>query len=162
MKHSAKYLSGIVLGLMLVLSAVPGHADNTKKIKVTIPFDFVVGSKQLKAGNYVVQSWGNSGDGALLFRFEDGGAQQIVFAVPVETNKTGNHERLVFHRYGGEQFAAQVWFMGNAEGYELIPGSRERESAANHAAADQLAAGQKHYTVACGIEDGMVNYNHGK
>jgi hypothetical protein len=142
MKHSSKYLSGIVLGLMLVLSALPGHADNTKKIKVTIPFDFVVGSKQLKAGNYVVQSWGNSGDGALLFRFEDGGAQQIVFAVPVETNKTGNHERLVFHRYGGEQFAAQVWFMGNAEGYELIPGSRERESAANHAAADQLAAGQ--------------------
>jgi len=142
MKHSAKYLSGIVLGLMLVLSAVPGHADNTKKIKVTIPFDFVVGSKQLKAGNYVVQSWGKSGDGALLFRSEDGGAQQIVFAVPVETNKTGNHERLVFHRYGGEQFAAQVWFMGNAEGYELIPGSRERESAANHPAADQLAAGQ--------------------
>ena len=142
MKHSAKYLSGIVLGLMLVLSAIPGHADNTKKIKVTIPFDFVVGSKQLKAGNYVVQSWGKSGDGALLFRSEDGGAQQIVFAVPVETNKTGNHERLVFHRYGGEQFAAQVWFMGNAEGYELIPGSRERESAANHAAADQLAAGQ--------------------
>jgi len=141
MKHSAKYLSGIVLGLMLVLSAVPGHADNTKKIKVTIPFDFVVGSKQLKAGNYVVQSWGNSGDVALLFRSEDGGAQQIVFVVPVENN-TGNHERLVFHRYGGEQFAAQVWFMGNAEGYELIPGSRERESAANHAAADQLAAGQ--------------------
>jgi len=132
----------MVLGLMLVLSAIPGHADNTKKIKVTIPFDFVVGSKQLKAGNYVVQSWGKSGDGALLFRSEDGGAQQIVFAVPVETNKTGNHERLVFHRYGGEQFAAQVWFMGNAEGYELIPGSRERESAANHAAADQLAAGQ--------------------
>ncbi|PYX47243.1 MAG: hypothetical protein DMG83_05150, partial [Acidobacteria bacterium] len=66
MKHSAKYLSGIVLGLILVLSAVPSHADDTKKIKVTIPFDFVVGSKQLKAGNYVVQSWGNSGDGALL------------------------------------------------------------------------------------------------
>ena len=142
MKHSAKYLSGIVLGLMLVLSAVPGHADDTKKVKVTIPFDFLVGNKQLKAGDYVVQSWGTPGDGALLFRSEDGSARQIVFAVPVETNKTGNHERLVFHRYGGERFVAQVWFMGNAEGYELIPGSRERESAANHAAADQLAAGQ--------------------
>jgi hypothetical protein len=142
MKHSAKYLSGIVLGLMLVLSAVPGHADDTKKIKVTIPFDFLVGNKQLKAGDYVVQSWGPAGDGALLFRSEDGSARQIVFAVPVETNKTGNHERLVFHRYGGEQFAAQVWFMGDDKGYELIPGSRERESAANHATADQLAAGQ--------------------
>jgi hypothetical protein len=142
MKHSAKYLSGIVLGLVLVLSAVPGHADDTKKIKVTIPFDFLVGNKQLKAGDYVVQSWGTAADGALLFRSVDGNARQIVFAVPVETNKTGNHERLVFHRYGGEQFAAQVWFMGDEEGYELIPGTRERESAANHAAADQLAAGQ--------------------
>ena len=142
MKHSAKYLSGIVLGLILVLSAVPGNADNTKKIKVTIPFDFLVGNKQLKAGDYVVQSWGTPGGGALLFKSEDGRAEQIVFAVPIETKKTGNHERLTFNSYGGEQFAAQVWFMGNDEGYELIPGTRERESATNHAAANQLAVGQ--------------------
>ena len=141
MKRSANYLSGIVLGLILVVSAVPGHADDTKKIKVTIPFDFVVGTKQLKAGNYVVQSWGNSGDGALLFRSEDGDAQQIVFVVPVENN-AGNHERLVFHRYGDEQFVAQVWFMGDEEGYELIPGAREKESAANRAVGDQMGAGQ--------------------
>jgi hypothetical protein len=141
MKRSANYLSGIVLGLILVLSAVPGHADDTKKIKVTIPFDLVVGSKQFKAGNYVVQPWGNSGDGALLFRSEDGGAQQIVFVVPVENN-TGNHERLVFHRYGDEQFVAQVWFMGDEEGYELIPGAREKQSAANRAVGDQMRAGQ--------------------
>jgi hypothetical protein len=141
MKRSANYLSGIVLGLILVLSAVPGHADDTKKIKVAIPFDFVVGSKQLKAGNYVVQSWGNSGDGALLFRSEDGDAQQIVFVVPVENN-TGNHERLVFHRYGDEQFVAQVWFVGDEEGYELIPGAREKESAANRAVGDQMRVGQ--------------------
>ena len=140
-KRSANYLSGIVLGLILVLSAVPGHADDTKKIKVTIPFDFVVGSKQLKAGNYVVQSWGNPGDGALLFRSEDGDAQQIVFVVPVESN-AGNHERLVFHRYGDEQFVAQVWFMGDEEGYELIPGAREKESAANRGVGDQMGAGQ--------------------
>ena len=141
MKRSANYLSGIVLGLILVVSAVPGHADDTKKIKVTIPFDFVLGTKQLKAGNYVVQSWGNSGDGALLFRSEDGDAQQIVFVVPVENN-AGNHERLVFHRYGDEQFVAQVWFMGDEAGYELIPGAREKESAANRAVGDQMGAGQ--------------------
>ena len=142
MKHSAKYLFGIVLGLMLVLSAVPSHADDTKKVKVTIPFDFLVGNRQLKAGDYVVESLGAAGDGALLFRSVDGNTRQIVFAVPVETNKTGNHERLVFHRYGSEQFATQVWFMGDNDGYELIPGTREKESAANHAAADQVAAGQ--------------------
>ena len=142
MKHSAKYLSGIVLGLILVLSAIPGHADDTKKMKVTIPFDFLVGNKQLKASNYVVQSWGTPGNGSFLFRSENGSSRQIVFAVPVETNKTGNHERLVFHRYGNEQFAAQVWFLGDEEGYELIPGAREKESAANRPVVDQVGAGQ--------------------
>jgi hypothetical protein len=142
MKRSAKCLSGIVLGLILVLSAVPGHADDTKKIKVTIPFDFLVGNKELKAGNYVVQSWGTPGNGSFLFRSEDGSARQIVFAVPVETSKTGKYERLVFHRYGNEQFAAQVWFMGDEEGYELIPGAREKESAANRPVGDQMGAGQ--------------------
>ena len=142
MKHSAKCLSGIVLGLILVLLSVPSHADNTKKVKVTIPFDFLVGNKQLKSGDYVVESLGAAGGGALMFRSIDGNTRQIVFAVPVETNKTGNHERLVFHRYGSEQFAIQVWFMGDDEGYELIPGTREKESAVNHAAADQVVAGQ--------------------
>lgn len=142
MKRSAKYLSGIVLGLILVLSAVPGHADDTKKMKVTIPFDFLIGNKQHKAGNYVVQSWGTPGNGSFLFRSKDGSARQIVFAVPVETNKIGNHERLVFHRHGNEQFAAQMWFMGDEEGYELIPAARERESAANRPFGDQAGAGQ--------------------
>src|ERR1700747_2495066 len=98
MKHSAKYLSGIVLGLILVLSAVPSHADNTKKIKVTIPFDFFVGHTKPKAGDYVVQSWGTASGRTLLFTSEDGSVRQIVFPVPVETNKTGNRARLVFHR----------------------------------------------------------------
>ena len=142
MKHSAKYLSRIFLGLTLVLSAVLGHADAAKRVKVKIPFDFTLGDKQLKAGDYIVELLGPAPDGALLFRAVDGNARQIVLAVPVETNKTGNHERLVFHRYGSEQFATQVWFMGDDEGYELIPGTREKESAANHAAADQVAAGQ--------------------
>ena len=142
MKRLSQYLCGLFLGLSFVLSAVPCHAQDSHRVNVTIPFDFVVGDKQLKAGDYVVESLGAAGDGALLFRSVDGNTRQIVFAVPVETNKTGNHERLVFHHYGSEQFATQVWFMGDNDGYELIPGTREKESAANHAAADQVAAGQ--------------------
>ncbi len=32
--------------------------------------------------------------------------------------------------------------MGDEEGYELIPGAREKESAANRAVGDQMVAGQ--------------------
>jgi len=44
MKHPAKHILGTLLGLILVLSAVPGHAQDGAKIKATIPFNFVVGN----------------------------------------------------------------------------------------------------------------------
>lgn len=142
MKCLSRYVSGIVLGVFLALCAVPGRAVDTKRIKVNIPFDFVVGNKQLKAGEYVVQSAGTLGGDALLFRSEDGIGRQIVFAVPIETNKTGNHERLVFHTYGGEHFVSEIWFTGDEQGYELTPGAREKESAANSQRSEQSVAGQ--------------------
>lgn len=142
MKHLSRYLSGAVLGLFIFLCAIPARADDTKRVKVSIPFDFVVGNRQLKAGDYVVQSTGTLGTNALLFRSEDGTTHQIVFAVPIETNKTGNHERLVFHAYGGEHFVSEIWFLGDEQGYELIPGAREKESAANSQRSEQSAAGQ--------------------
>ncbi len=69
MKHSTQYL-GVVLGLILTLSAVPGHAQDGAKIKTTIPFNFLVGNKELKAGDYVIESL--LANNALRFRSEDG------------------------------------------------------------------------------------------
>ena len=86
MKHSTKYLLGTFLGLILALSAVPGDAQDGPKIKATIPFNFVVGNKELKAGDYIIQRVRESG--ALSFRNEDSGHQQIVFAVPMESIPT--------------------------------------------------------------------------
>src|SRR6266704_5949361 len=56
-----------------------------------VPFTFVVGNKELKAGDYVIESL--LANNALQFRSEDGDVQQIAFTVPIETNRTGNHER---------------------------------------------------------------------
>jgi len=91
---------GTLLGLILALSAVPGHAQDEAKVKATIPFDFVVGNKELKAGNYVIESL--LANNALQFRSEDGDVQQIAFTVPIETNRTGKQERLLF-KHDGEQ-----------------------------------------------------------
>lgn len=59
----------------------------------------------------------------------------------MESNKTGNHERLIFHRYGDEYFLSQVWLSGNEDGHELVPGVQEK-AAANRATGDQMVAGQ--------------------
>src|SRR5437879_8250789 len=100
MKHPIKYMLGAFLGLTLALSAVPGHAQDGAKVKATIPFNFVVGNKELKAGDYVIESL--LANNALQFRSEDGDVQQIAFTVPIETNRTGNHERSEERRVGKE------------------------------------------------------------
>ncbi|HEV2732903.1 MAG TPA: hypothetical protein VGV15_22970 [Terriglobales bacterium] len=138
MKRSAHILLGTVLGLILALSAVPGHAQDEAKIKATIPFNFVVGNKELKAGNYVIQRLQDSG--ALLFRSEDGNDRQIVFAVGMESNQTGNHERLLFHHDGDQYFLSQVWLSGDEDGHELVPGVQEK-AAANRSTSNQVAVG---------------------
>ena len=56
MKHPIKYMLGTLLGLILALSAVPGHAQDGAKVKATVPFNFVVGNRELKAGDYVIES----------------------------------------------------------------------------------------------------------
>jgi hypothetical protein len=138
MRHPMKYMSGTLLGLILALSALPGHAQDGAKVKATIPFNFVVGNKELKAGNYVIESL--LANNALQFRGEDGDVQQIAFTVPIETNRTGNHERLLFNHDGDQYFLSQVWLSGGENGRELIPGAQEK-AAANRSTSDQVVAG---------------------
>lgn len=143
MKHSTKYAFIALLGLIITFfSAVPGHAQDKPKIKTTIPFDFVVGNKELKAGEYLVQQVGAQGSQSLQFRTEKGDVQQLAFTVPIETNKTGNHERLVFHRYGEQYFLSQVWLSGDEDGHELIPGAQEKKAATNQSTGIQVVTGQ--------------------
>ena len=135
-----KYMLGTFLGLTLALSAAPGQAQDEAKIKATIPFNFVVGNKELKAGDYVIESL--LANNALQFRSEDGDVQQIAFTVPIETNRTGDHERMLFHHDGDQYFLSQVWLSGDENGHELIPGAQEKKAATNRSTRDQVVAGQ--------------------
>ena len=141
MKHSIRYALGTFFALFFAFSALPGQAQDQPKIRATIPFNFVVGSKELKAGEYVVQQFGSPGSQSLQFRREDGDVEQTGFTVPIETNKIGNHERLVFHHYGDQYFLSQVWLAGN-EGHEFIAGAQEKKAATNRSTGDQVVAGQ--------------------
>src|SRR5258707_692083 len=139
MKRFTKYLCGLFLGLSLVLSALPGHAQDSDRINVTIPFDFVVGDKQLKAGDYVVESLLDGRALRLRSNVED--VQQIALTVPI-TNQTGNHERVLFNHDGGQYFLSQVWFWGDEDGRELSRGVQEKSLAKRRPASDQVIVGQ--------------------
>jgi len=139
MKRLSRYWFGLFLGLSLVFSALPSHADDSDRVNVTIPFDFVVGDKQLKAGDYVVES---VLDGrALKLRTKGGEVQQIALTAPI-TNQTGNHERLLFHHDGDQYFLSQVWFWGDEDGHELTRGVQEKSLGKGRPAGNQVIAGQ--------------------
>jgi hypothetical protein len=143
MKRFSKYLAGFFLGLNLALSTARAHARDSARVKVTIPFDFVVGNKQLKAGDYVIESLLDRE--ALQFRGKDGSVRQMVFTVPIETYRTGNRERLVFHRESDKYFLSQVWFSADEDGRDLIPGVREKSLGKGQPASDQaLSANESH------------------
>ena len=142
MKYSTKYALGTFFGLLFAFSAVPGQAQAQSKIKATIPFNFVIGGNELKAGEYAIQQFGSPGSQSLQFRSEDGVLEQTGFSVPLETNEIGNHGRLVFHRYGDQYFLSQVWFAGE-HGRELIAGPREKKAATETSTADQVVVASK-------------------
>jgi hypothetical protein len=140
MKRFSQSLFGLLLGLNLVLSALPGHAADSDRVKVTIPFDFIVGSKQFKAGDYVVESLLDGR--ALRLRSKDGDDQHIAFTAPIQTSQSGNRERLLFRHDGDQYFLSQVWFWGDEDGREISPGVQEKRLAKNRPVNDQVIVGQ--------------------
>ena len=140
MQRLTKYLVGFFLGLSFAFSVVPAHAQESDRVNVMIPFDFVVGNKQLKAGSYVIESVLDRK--ALQFRTKDGDVQQTVFTVPVENNQIGNRGRLVFHRESDKYFLSRVWFSADEDGRDIIPGVQEKSLGKGQPASDQAIVGQ--------------------
>jgi hypothetical protein len=139
MRRLSTYLFGLFLGLSLVMSALPSHAWDSDRVNVTIPFDFVVGNKQLKAGDYVGEPLL---DGTTLkLRRKGGKVQQTAFTVPI-TNQTGNHERLLFHHVGDQYFLSQVWFWGDEDSRELIRGVQQKSLEKGRPASDEVIVGR--------------------
>jgi hypothetical protein len=140
MRASSKCLSGFFIGLTLTFLAVPAGAQESDRVNVTVPFEFVVGNKQLKAGDYVIESVLERK--ALQFRTKDGDVQQTVFTVPIATNKIGNHEHLLFRHDDGQYFLTQVWLSGDEDGRDLIPGVQGKNLGKSQPVSDRVIGGQ--------------------
>jgi hypothetical protein len=113
------------LSLIIPLSIV-GFAGLSSRVKVNIPFDFMVGGKQLQAGKYTVDRLNASG--TLIIRAADNSGAAN-FNVINTTDRKGSGARLVFHRYGNQHFLAQIFDGTSGEGQALSKSKAEREAA---------------------------------
>jgi hypothetical protein len=123
MKKQVLTLIG-VLGLLL--SAGSAFAQTTK-IKVDVPFNFVVNRTLMPAGTYTISSVGMGS--TLAFRGTDNHALKLVNASYDTSSKPSESTKLVFRCYGDRYFLSQIWTEGSDRGRRLPKAAAESEVA---------------------------------
>jgi hypothetical protein len=130
MKHTT--LKNLVLSCLLVILAFASvSAQSNNHIRVNIPFDFIAGKAQLKAGAYIVRS---SSESILVLRRIQDKTDTFVFAPnKLQRPETNLSAKLVFHRHRNEYFLAEAWTNRNTIGRIV------NQTTAEHRVARQLA-----------------------
>ena len=125
-----KQILGVVATLSLIIPmAIIGFAGLTNRVSAEIPFDFVVGNKELKAGKYNVGRLNTiNTTGTLIIRKDDNKAA-VNFNVNGVTGKGESEPRLIFRRYGNQYFLAQIFDGESNQGFGLMKSKTEREAA---------------------------------
>jgi hypothetical protein len=123
-----KLRAGLVLLGLVVMLFVPAVAQRPSRAK--IPFDFTIGKKTLKAGEYVIKAAG-SGSVPELLVFQDahGTPRAVVNGVRVEAVENNGKCRLLFTKYGNQYFLSQIWLSETESGAMVRKGPLERELA---------------------------------
>jgi hypothetical protein len=119
------------LSMAAVLASAAAFAQSSGPLQADVPFDFIVGSKKLPAGPYMVDQ--RTALGAVLIRSSSGNGGAFAMVQARSSAVTGKAGSLTFHRYGEAYFLSEVWPPG-ADGYQLATTPREREIAKQIAA----------------------------
>lgn len=119
---SSRFILGISLALFVLLA--PALAQ-VRIVKAKVPFDFVVGSQILPAGEY---RFALIGAGQLRILRTNGPEIADIIAPPVIGSEDAK-PRLLFHRYGDHNFLAEVWVGEMGISHQLYTSASELEYA---------------------------------
>jgi len=115
-------VSALALSFLVSLAALPAAAKSVNGMRAQVPFDFHVGDRLVRAGDYTVTSL--TADEQVL-RI---GGTGIATTTTNSGRERGNGEgraRLVFHKYGDQYFLTAVWG-SDSTGRTLSESKRER------------------------------------
>lgn len=121
-KRALLQLASLALLVGLTLPAVYGQS---RGVKVKVPFKFLVGSKTLPQGEYVLSSVRD------LVLLQDAAGKRIAMVLTnaVDGRKVGPTGDVVFRCYTDICFLSQVWTPGQDTGREVLPSRVETEIA---------------------------------
>ena len=117
--------AGCLLSLLLVGSA--GAQEPGTKIRVSIPFDFVVRGRTLPAGEYELMRIMDEPIGLLLRNVHDRHDEIVFDTEPLVRRVMPRRDELIFNRYNDSYYLSEVFTAGEQTGEELYPSKSERE-----------------------------------
>src|SRR5215831_1089325 len=105
-----KQLLSVVATLTLIIPmSIIGFAGLSGTVSANIPFDFMAGGKEFKAGKYSVSRlFANNTSDTLIIRSADN-SEAANFNVNSVSGKGDSQARLVFRHYGAQYFLAQIF-----------------------------------------------------
>ena len=116
----------IVAALSLATAVMSADAHVSTKLVANIPFEFVVGSNEMAAGQYDIDRL-TSGGFVIRIRDAKGNAATRLTS-PIVRTTAPDKGKLVFHRYGNAYFLAEVWRAGDNNGRQLVKSSLEKNA----------------------------------
>ena len=108
----------LVAAVALMAALVSAHAQSSVRVIADVPFEFAVGGKSLKAGEYTVRAMTANGD-AMLITSEDSNVSAIRLSNSIQSRDVQEKGKLVFHRYGERYFLSEIWTPGERTGRQL-------------------------------------------
>lgn len=138
----------IVITTLAFVTAMAADAQTKgRQLSANVPFDFVVGDKEMAAGQYRIGRITQESDTGIVVRSADRSRNAIRLTNSVQLEQAAKQSTLVFHRYGDKYYLAQIWTAGNQEGRELLKSKGERALEREISASEELASTVKRETV---------------
>ena len=113
----------LLVGIAFATAVVSANAQSSRLVTSTVPFDFVVGDKTMPAGEYIIKQALSNG---IAIQKADGRTSAVRLTNEINASSKRNDARLVFHRYGGNYFLAEVWSGAGDPGRALKKSRQER------------------------------------
>jgi hypothetical protein len=125
----------VAVGVLLSLGAGLAAGAQVKVYVFKIPFAFFVGTRELPAGTYYVDSTRPFDSSQVTLEFLRSGGEAgipLPAAKALEAKETTTAPKLVFHQYGGIYFVSEFWG-ANGRGKQLAESSQEIQLAGKQA-----------------------------
>jgi hypothetical protein len=114
----------LVVGLAFVSAVVSANGQSSTAVRGNVPFEFIVGDQSLPAGEYTVKSISSGGE-VLAIANRDLDRSTMRMSRNLVSDRKSETPRLIFHRYGNQNFLAEVW-AGEQTGKQLAKSKQER------------------------------------